>query len=813
MKKIIPILAFSFLLVGCRSTDSSSFMPKEDSSSSKEQISSDKEESSSAFSSSKEHVSSNKEESSSSSTSSSSFVNLIGNVEKVRSLLQEAITKASLASIDYDYVEKLPNATENTIKTNYKASFRSKEATLKKKGLLDAKPETIYQGLVKDTYYRIDADSFEGEEDFSSAYRYKISDEEGEEYITRENAEKEIKAFKNSCNLSFLINDGKVDRLTSISFMKALSEDSIQTSFSSNYESGYYDVTTSSYFEDSKDDNQVQNYAFKTSIKFDDGGSLVSGSVEANHCAKMNWDDSLHQPKTGCGTFSSYILNSFAYGEEETGDSSMISLEPYFISSISKAHLHSYMSGDLEFLRVGDTNFEIKIDSFSPETALDKNSITITSSSDETVIGKNEYGDYEALKKGTCSLVLGNAFNKNIFTLENVIVKDKKADIASFEGLDQDNSFSLKLGKKARFKADVFDFANTSPYDLDAIHLGFDESCLTASLSQEVEEGSYVIYLNVEGKKVSKSDITVQSGYEPLTIHANILSDTSKFTIEKVEGVKITGDYKEGTNDVKPGTKVSFYADPETGYQIDKVSLVIGNKTSILTGDNLNKYTFTMPQEDCKVAFEVSKKEQVTLTFDKPSYPAAISSNLYTKDGTEKKYIYSGNKVEKGATVYIELMLMSGYKVNKISLSDASTVTCDTTDKLYHFTANSDLTISFDISKGESSAYKINATYGDHYVVDNVRVNDKIVTFSNRKAAKGDKVEVRFYINLNETSSYKFASFSVLDKDGNSISFTADSYSDSTWDDYDNEINYTGSSVTFTIPEGEVNVSASVTEA
>ena len=790
MKKIIPILAFSFLLVGCRNTASSSSVPKEDGSSSKEQVSSNKEES-----------------------SSSSFVNLIGDVEKVRSLLKEAITTASLASIDYDYIEKLPSATENTIKTNYKASFRSKEATLKKKGLLDTKPETIYQGLVNDTYYRIDADSFEGEEDFSSAYRYKVSNEAGEEYITRENAEKEIQAFKDSCNLSFLINDGKVDRLTSVSFMKALSEDSIQTSFSSTYENGYYEVTTSSYFEDSKDDDQVQNYVFKTSIRFDKSGSLVSGSVEAVHCAKMNWDDSLHQPKEGCGTFSSYILNSFTYGEKDTDGSSMISLEPYFISTISKAHLYSYMSGDLEFLRVGDTNFEIKIDSFSPENALDKDSITITSSSDETIIGKNDFGDYEALKKGTCSLVLGNAFNRNMYTLENVIVKDKKADITSFEGLDKDNSFSLKLGKKAKFKADVFDFDNFSPYDLDEIHLGFDESCLTASLSQEVEDGGYVIYLNVEGKKVSQSDITIQSGDDTLTIHANILSDTSKLTIEKMEGVKINGDYKEGTYDVKPRTKVSFYADPETGYQIDKVSLVMENKTSILTGDNLNKYTFTMPEEDCKVTFEVSKKELVTLTFNKPSYSLAMTCNLYTKDGTAKKYIYSGNKVEKGSTVYIELMLMSGYKVNKISLSDSSSVTCDTIDKLYHFTANGDLTITLDISKGESSAYKINATYGNHYVVDNVRVNDKIVIYSNRKASKGDKVEVRFYINLSETSSYKFASFSVLDKDGNSISFTTGSYSDTTYDDYDNEINYTGSSVTFTMPDGEVTVSATVTEA
>ncbi len=738
---------------------------------------------------------------------------MIGDVEKVRSLLKEASKTTGIASIDYDYVEKLPNATENTIKTNYKASFRSKEATLKKKGLLDSKPETIYQGLVKDTYYLIDADSFEGEEDFSSAYRYKVSNETGDEYITRENAEKEVQAFKNSCNLSFLIQDGKVDSLTSVSFMKALSEDSIQTSFSSTYENGYYDINTSSYYEDEKEDDQVQNYVFKTSIKFDKGGSLVSGSVEADHCAKMNWDNALHQPKTGCGTFSSYILNSFTYGEEETGDSSMIPLEPYFISSISKAHLYSYMSGDLEFLRVGDTNFEIKLDSFSPTTALDKDSITITSSSDETIIGKNAYGDYEALKKGTCSLVLGNAFNKNMFTLENVVVKDKKAEITSFEGLDKDNSFSLKLGKKSKFKASVFDFDNTSPYDLEEIHLTFDESCLAASLTQEVIEGSYVIYLNVEGKKVSKSDITIKSEDDSITLHANILSDTSKLTIEKTEGVKITGDYKDGDYDVKPGTSVSFYADPEKGYQIDKVSLVTASKTSILSGDNLNKYTFTMPEEDCKVTFTVSKKELVTLTFNKPSYPVAISCNLYTMDGTAKKYIYTGNSVEKETTVYIELMLNGGYKVNKISLSDASKVTCDTVDKKYHFTANNDMTITFDISKGESSAYKINATNGNHYIVDNVRVNDKIVTYSNRSAAKGDKVEVRFYINLKLTSSYKFASFSVVDKDGNSISFTTGSYSDSTYDDYDNEINYTGSSVTFTMPDSEVNVSASVTEA
>lgn len=681
---------------------------------------------------------------------------------------------------------------------------------MKKKGLLDSKPETIYQGLVKDTYYLIDADSLEGEEDFSSAYRYKISNEEGDEYITKENAEKEIQAFKNSCNLSFLIQDGKIDKTTSVSFMKALNEDSVQTSFSSTYENGYYDILTSSYYEDPQDDDYVQNYAFKTSIKFDKAGSLISGNVEANHCAKMNWDDSLHQPKTGCGTFSSYILNNFTYGEEETEDSAMISVEPYFISSVSKAHLYSYMSGDLDFLRVGDSNFEIKLDSFSPLTALDKDSISITASSDETIIGKNDYGDYEALKKGTCSLTLGNAFNKNLYTLENVIVKDKKADITSFEGLDKDNSFSLKLGKKVRFKANIYDFDNNSPYDLDELHLTFDESSLSASLTQEVEEGNYVIYLNVEGKKVSKSDITIQSGDNTITIHANILSDTSKLTIEKMEGVQITGNYKEGEYDVKPGTSVSFYADPLTGYQINKVSLVTSSKTSILTGDNLNKYAFTMPEEDCKVTFEVSKKELVTLTFTKPSYQAAIQCSLYTMNGTEKKSIYSGNSVDKGATVYIDLILMSGYKVNKISLSDGSSLICDTADKKYHFIANSDLTITFDISKGESSTYKINTSSSDHYVVDNVRVNGKIVTYSNRNAAKGDKVEVRFFIDLNKTSTYQFDSFSVLDKDGNAVPFTTGTYSDSMPDEYDREIEYTGSSVTFTMPDGEVTISATV---
>ena len=354
----------------------------------------------------------------------------------------------------YTYEEKMPNETEaHTIFDTYDVKMTQNENFVRLVQEGKETPIERYAGILDNVYY-----STETGTGFDSASRKKIVDEvqSYDQEITLDDAQKSIQNIQNHNGLPFLFSNGEMGSLTGkINFLAAVEEKNTQISFSSVLGSdGKETVHYVSYYEEkSLDLDHPTSYDYDFTLVIENG-KISEATLTGMAAATDNWDLDKHEPKEGTGTFMSFHLENVTYVDAlpQTGTAPLLSTLPsYFITEIKHASFQDYMTGKDAVIRVGDSYFTslLKIDSYEPSTALDVSTITITSSSDESVIGKDSYGyGYEALKAGTTDLTLGNVFNPNLYTMKGVTVLPAEPSVTGIKGVYR-VSHSHVLNQKA----------------------------------------------------------------------------------------------------------------------------------------------------------------------------------------------------------------------------------------------------------------------------------------------------------------------------------------------------------------------------
>lgn len=762
--------------------------------------------------------------SSTSSTSSSSAkpVKTILKASDLNDLLNNTMSLPT-SSLTYVYQEKMPNETKDfTIKNTYEVKATKNENFVKISEDGKETPIERYFGILDNVYYKTESGT-----GVDSALRKKIVDKvnstDGE--ITLADAEKNVKAAQDNSNLKFLFSDGDTySQAGKINFLNATDSKNTEVSFSSTLgEDGKETVHYVSYYEEASlelDDPISYDYDFTAVIE---KGRLVSASLKGKAASIDNWDKEKHEPKEGFGTEMSYDLTSVTYVDAlpETGNTALLSnLSSYFITSIQHASFQDYMTGEEAIIRAGDSFFSslLTIDSFQPSTALDKGTITITSSSDESVIGKDEYGSFKALKVGSTNLTIGNIFNPNLYTIA-VNVLPALPSVNGIKNLNENDTVELKVNESKTFDLDLSDYGDEGPWDLSAITLTGGENLVSSAFQMTGSNASdYGISLTLKGLKEGEATLTLEvvpDTYSRFAFKVKVISNDTRptLTIPETEGVELS-QISSGVSRHNKGDKVSFYADPKNGYAIHHVYLVQGDTKTELTAGSLNKYEFTMPDGDCSLEFDVSKLETATVSYSRPSYSVASEFKVfYNPNGsTEEKTISSGNSVNVGTKIQIKLSLIAGNELKSISVSDGSEVTTVTKNKLYSFILGSkDVTITFDIQKA-SASHSISIPKTNDYAIDSMTADGKVLYANNRVANRGQKIVATIYAyDKNKTLS----AVSVVDGNGTAVAFTSEStmIDDPSFDPdfgHGDPDQLSAITVTFTMPDSDVTIRATL---
>jgi len=201
----------------------------------------------------------------------------------------------------------------------------------------------------------------------------------------------------------------------------------------------------------------------------------------------------------------SYRLINFKYGEleESNKESLLINYKDYFVSSlIGTPNILSVHYGEYEEsindIQVNDTNISLDISdlSYLPSTAFDfnTNSLKITGISDESVICKDKYGTYKALKEGTVTLTCGTNLYPNLLTFDVTvnpgveIIKNtayfsycyanesSSEKACSFDTTGQLSKINLTLNQEIELICSVNDSCGNGPFDFTALQEGISSS-------------------------------------------------------------------------------------------------------------------------------------------------------------------------------------------------------------------------------------------------------------------------------------------------------------------------------------------------
>ena len=753
-------------------------------------------------------------------TSSPSKEGSIRNANDLRALVTENMALPTSA-LRYTYEEKMPNETEaHTIFDTYDVKMTQNENFVRLVQEGKETPIERYAGILDNVYY-----STETGTGFDSASRKKIVDEvqSYDQEITLDDAQKNIQNIQNHNGLPFLFSNGEMGSLTGkINFLAAVEEKNTQISFSSVLGSdGKETVHYVSYYEEkSLDLDHPTSYDYDFTLVIENG-KISEATLTGMAAATDNWDLDKHEPKEGTGTFMSFHLENVTYVDAlpQTGTAPLLSTLPsYFITEIKHASFQDYMTGKDAVIRVGDSYFTslLKIDSYEPSTALDVSTITITSSSDESVIGKDSYGyGYEALKAGTTDLTLGNVFNPNLYTMKGVTVLPAEPSVTGIKGVESDATVDLEIGESKTFDLELSSYGEKGPWDLSNLSFSGGEGIVSSAFQMTgSSEADYGISVTLTGLSEGSANLSLNGTYYDVSLKVKVTAKDERptLTIPAVEGVTLT-QIEAGNSKHASGEEVSFYADPKTGYAIDTVYLVVGETKTELKPGSQNRYTFTMPNGDCSIEFVIRKIETATISYTKPSYSVASEFKVfYNPEGsTEEKTITSGASVAVGTKVKIKLSLISGKVLKSITVSDGTAVTTVTANKEYSFILGSkDVTLTFDI-QADSSTHAINITSGD-YAVDTVQADKQYLSYNKRVAKEGQSIEVTLYIS---NTAKSFSSVSVTDEKGNAVTFTqkATTIADPSFDpeyDHGEPTQLPAVIIAFTMPNSAVTISAIV---
>ena len=508
------------------------------------------------------------------------------------------------ANIDATKIKGYTFEDDSSKKANGDVSFNKNEILIKGKstfeneGSLETGDLLIYKGFNDNKFY--DIENYLGKHAKRKNIVSNVEDEKAQ--ISLDDAKKEMDSvmynktwFQN--NVSKILVDG--------------------ATFTSKTQEDFYELTVTFV------NNRTINIA---TLSFDKDNQLLEGKLESNTWPADNFDSETNEPIDASQkpTSSSKYKATFVLGEDNKEEITF-DVSKYYITSIDEFYVSSYSDKENnDGLAQAGQYVDIRINKFSPATALNVDEFEIVESSNTSVIEINSFtGSAKAVKSGEATLTIADPIRSVSVT--------KKVTVTS----PSLNSIWISITNKT-LKVD-----DTATIKIEAYPTESDEKLEAISSDPTVVKIGEISAdrksLSIKGLKEGTSNITVRSKNNP-----DVTSRALTITVEKKQEEQPTdwliGTWKNtatATNEDKDtitfNTTFTFNSDG-SGKIVQKVTRVAYD----------NEATFNWAYDGTTIKFSSWYSEENTLSTptnvviaeDKSS----ISLIMPSQDNYDKKH-------------------------------------------------------------------------------------------------------------------------------------------------------------------------------
>ncbi len=493
---------------------------------------------------------------------------------------------------------------DSSKKANGDVSFNKNEILIKGKstfedeGSLETGDLLIYKGFNDTTFY--DIENYLGKHAKRKNIVSNVEDEKAQ--ISLDDAKKEMDSvmynktwFQN--NVSKILVDG--------------------ATFTSKTQEDFYELTVTFV------NNRTINIA---TLSFDEDNQLLEGKLESNTWPADNFDSETNEPIDASQkpTSSSKYKATFVLGEDNKEEITF-DVSKYYITSIDEFYVSSYSDKENnDGLAQAGQYVDIRINKFSPATALNVDEFEIVESSNTSVIEINSFtGSAKAVKSGEATLTIADPI-RSVSVTKKVTVTSPSLNSIWISITNK----TLKVDDTATIKIEAY--PTESDEELEAI-----SSDPTVVKIGEISADRKS--LSIKGLKEGTSNITVRSKNNP-----DVTSRALTITVEKKQEEQPTdwliGTWKNtttATNEDKDtitfNTTFTFNSDG-SGKIVQKVTRVAYD----------NEATFNWAYDGTTIKFSSWYSEENTLSTptnvviaeDKSS----ISLIMPSQDNYDKKH-------------------------------------------------------------------------------------------------------------------------------------------------------------------------------
>ena len=398
------------------------------------------------------------------------------------------------ANIDATKIKGYSFEDDSSKKANGDVSFNKNEilikgkATVEDEGSLETSDLLIYKGFNDNTFY--DIENYLGKHAKRKNIVSEVEDAKAQ--ISLDEVEKEIdgvlynkKWFQN--NVSKILVDG--------------------ATFTSKTQEDFYELTVTFV------NNRTIN---KAKLSFDEDNQLLEGQLESNTWPSDNFDSETNEPIDASQkpTSSSKYKATFVLGEDNKEEITF-DVSKYYITSIDEFYVSSYSDKENnDGLAKAGQYVDVRINKFSPATALNVDEFKIVESSNSSVITIDPItSSAKAVKSGEATLTIADPIRSVSVT--------KKVTVTS----PSLNSIWISITNKT-LKVD-----DTATIKVEAYPAESDEELEAISSDPTVVEIGEIVdrkSLSIKGLKEGTSNITVRSKNNP-----DISSRALTITVEK----------------------------------------------------------------------------------------------------------------------------------------------------------------------------------------------------------------------------------------------------------------------------------------
>jgi len=397
------------------------------------------------------------------------------------------------------------------------------------------KGKTTYSNVDAVEYYALDTGNYYSEvnidnldTDSSTSNKYRIVDEASAYDTYRRTAADAKSAFDKRYSNVALNSTSTLIWNKNVSFENNVLDGAIDASAD---EDGYY-ATFEMYNE--IDDSTPARYEYD--ITFDKDLKITEMIFTRTWCYSSNWDSENHKPASGQEKTETYTLKSITYVDDLAASdftNPLLNTSGYFITSVTSLGLFKTSSMGLntpaDEIMVGDFGFSVNsgATTFLPATALDVNQLTITGTSDDSIIGTSQYGDLEAFAAGEVDVYIGNAANDRLYTYHATVTEDSSSkpapiisgfdDESHYEWVDSETSHgtvTLAVGETAGLYGMIYWGQYGQALDPDQLAISYStEGIATGEFTFEFGTDSLSndgtgIFLVIEGLAVGTTTIS-----------------------------------------------------------------------------------------------------------------------------------------------------------------------------------------------------------------------------------------------------------------------------------------------------------------